>query len=80
LVRAVKANSSRWIHERWPELKAFAWQQGYGAFSVSHSAMAQVEKYIREQEEHHHRLSFEEEFLALLKRHNIEFDEHYLWK
>jgi putative transposase len=47
LVRVVKANSSRWIHERWPDRKKFAWQQGYGAFSVSHSVMPQVEKYIR---------------------------------
>jgi REP element-mobilizing transposase RayT len=79
LVREVKAKSSRWVHERWPEQRAFAWQGGYGAFSVSHSAAPQVERYINEQEEHHRNLSFEEEFRALLKRHEIEFDERYLW-
>ena len=80
LVRAVKANSSRWIHERWPERRKFAWQQGYGAFSVSESATAQVERYISEQEQHHRTLSFEDEFRALLSKHNIAFDERYLWK
>jgi REP element-mobilizing transposase RayT len=80
MVRAVKANSSRWIHERWPERGKFAWQQGYGAFSVSESVTAQVERYIREQEQHHRALSFEDEFRVLLKKHNIAFDERYLWK
>jgi REP element-mobilizing transposase RayT len=80
LVRAVKANSSRWIHERWPQRRKFAWQQGYGAFSVSESATSQVKRYIEEQEEHHRMLSFEDEFLVLLKKHNIAFDERYLWK
>jgi REP element-mobilizing transposase RayT len=79
LVRVVKANSSRWIHERWPERKRFAWQQGYGAFSVSESTASQVEKYIREQEEHHREFSFEQEFRVLLRKHNIEVDERYLW-
>jgi hypothetical protein len=78
-VRVVKANSSRWIHERWPERKRFAWQQGYGAFSVSESTASQVEKYIREQEEHHREFSFEQEFRVLLRKHNIEVDERYLW-
>jgi REP element-mobilizing transposase RayT len=80
LVRAAKANSSRWIHQRWPERLKFAWQQGYGAFSVSESATSQVERYIRTQEEHHRTLSFEDEFRELLKKHNIAFDERYLWK
>jgi putative transposase len=79
LVREVKANSSRWIHERWPGRRNFAWQGGYGAFSVSQSVAPGVEKYIREQEEHHRKISFEEEYRALLKKHGIEFDERYLW-
>jgi putative transposase len=80
LVRAIKANSSRWIHERWPERRKFAWQQGYGAFSVSESATPQVKSYIMAQEEHHRTLPFEDEFRVLLKKHNIAFDERYLWK
>jgi REP element-mobilizing transposase RayT len=80
LVRVVKANSSRWIHERWSARNTFAWQQGYGAFSVSRLASPQVEKYISDQEEHHRKFSFEQEFRTLLRRHNIEFDERYLWK
>jgi REP element-mobilizing transposase RayT len=80
MVRAVKANSSRWTNERWPERRRFAWQQGYGAFSVSESATARVERYIRDQEERHRAVSFEDEFRVLLKNHNIAFDERYLWK
>ena len=79
LVREVKANSSRWIHERWPQRKGFAWQGGYAAFGVSESATPAVESYIRNQEERHRKISFEQEFRALLKKHNIEFDERYLW-
>jgi putative transposase len=80
LVREVKAKSSRWLHEKRPTQEMFAWQGGYGAFSVSQAAAPDVEKYIREQQEHHRKFSFEDEFRALLKRHHIEFDERYLWK
>lgn len=81
VARVVKANSSRWVHEKWPgELRTFIWQQGYGAFSVSRSAIPDVERYIANQEEHHRKVSFQEEFLALIKRHGIEYDERYLWK
>jgi REP element-mobilizing transposase RayT len=79
LVREVKANSSRWVHERWPQRKGFAWQGGYAAFGVSQSAAPDVESYIRNQEERHRKISFEQEFRALLKKHNIEFHERYLW-
>jgi putative transposase len=80
IVRVVKANSSKWVHEKWPEHRTFGWQQGYGAFSVSRSGIKDVEDYITNQEEHHRKMSFQEEFTALLKRHGIEFDERYLWK
>jgi REP element-mobilizing transposase RayT len=80
LVREVKAKSSRFVHETWPERDRFAWQGGYGVFSVSQSAMGPVQKYIREQEEHHRKFSFEQEFRTLLKLHNVEFDQRYLWK
>ncbi|MGB9457980.1 MAG: IS200/IS605 family transposase [Bryobacteraceae bacterium] len=65
LLKAVKANSSRWIHEQFPAQKGFGWQAGYAAFSVSGSRAADVTKYIAEQQEHHRRVSFQEEFLAL---------------
>jgi REP element-mobilizing transposase RayT len=75
--RDIKAVSSKWIHQRFPELSAFAWQTGYGAFSVSKSNAPEVEKYIARQVEHHRRRTFEEEFVALLKRHGIEYDPRY---
>jgi REP element-mobilizing transposase RayT len=80
VVRVVKTNASRWVHESWPERCAFAWQTGYGAFSVSRSNEAAVARYIANQEEHHRRLSFQEEFIALLQKHGISYDPRYLWE
>ena len=74
LLRTVKANSSRWVHERSVTPRRFGWQEGYGAFSVSGSAAADVCRYIQNQEEHHRQRSFETEWITLLKRHGIEFD------
>lgn len=68
-MRVVKTNSSRRVHEQWPHRRAFAWQTGYGAFSVSRSNRDEVERYIANQEEHHKHVTFQEEFLAFLKRH-----------
>ncbi len=79
-LRVVKSNSSRWVKERWPERRSFAWQGGYGAFSVSESKRGAVIRYIQDQERHHRRISFQDEFLALLKNHGLEFDERYLWR
>ena len=79
-MRVVKTNSSRWVKERWPERLTFAWQGGYGAFSVSESNRGAVIRYIEDQERHHRRISFQEEFLALLKRHGVDFDERYIWR
>jgi REP element-mobilizing transposase RayT len=79
-LRIVKTNSSRWVKERWPQRRKFAWQGGYGAFSVSESRRAAVIQYIRDQAQHHRRISFQDEFLALLKNHRVEFDERYLWQ
>lgn len=78
-MRVVKANSSRWIHETWPQRRAFAWQTGYGAFTVSASSEQAVLDYIRAQEEHHRRISFQEEFVASLRKHGVPFDEKFLW-
>jgi len=78
VVRDVKAVSSRWVHEEIGNRK-FAWQEGYGAFTVSASQREQVRDYIARQEDHHHKRTFQEEYLDLLKRSGVEYDERYLW-
>jgi REP element-mobilizing transposase RayT len=80
MMRVVKANSSRWVHEQWPARESFGWQIGYGAFSVSESNADQVKEYIARQEEHHRRMTFQEEFVAFLKRHQIQYDPRYVWE
>jgi REP element-mobilizing transposase RayT len=80
VMRVVKTNSSRWIHESFPESSAFAWQTGYGAFSVSKSNVDAVTAYIDGQEQHHKTVTFQEEFLAFLKRHGISYDPKYIWE
>jgi hypothetical protein len=67
------------VHEKWPRRSAFAWQLGYGAFSVSKSNVPEVVDYIRRQEEHHHQFNYKQEFLALLRKHGVEYDERYVW-
>lgn len=79
IASAMKANSSRWIHENIVQCKGFDWQEGYGAFTVSKSAEEQVKKYIHEQEQHHKQWKFTEEFKALLEKHGIPYEERYLW-
>ena len=78
-VRVIKANSSLWVHES-RRRAAFAWRTGYGAFSVSRSQVQGVVNYIREQEQHHRRISFQEEYVTFLKRHGIAYDERYIWE
>lgn len=78
-LRLIKANSSKWIHETFPESSTFAWQAGYGAFSVSFSRLSHIKKYLKGQTEHHKTTTFQEEFLKFLKRHHMPFDERYLW-
>lgn len=78
-VNAVKANSSRWIHQNYRNARGFAWQEGYGAFSVSKSDEKRVIAYVRNQEKHHQKRTFQEEFVTLLDRHEIEYDVRYLW-
>jgi REP element-mobilizing transposase RayT len=79
IVGIIKANSSGWLHKHSRDHAAFAWQAGYGAFSVSRSNLDDVYKYIERQEEHHRTLSFHDEYIAFLKKHGIEFDEKYMW-
>lgn len=77
LMRHVKTRSSRWMHKS-RGVSAFAWQVGYGVFSVSQSQAEGVKAYIRRQPEHHAKRSFREELVALLKAHEVEYDEKYL--
>ena len=78
-VQLIKGGSSKWIHDTFPNQKKFAWQEGYGAFSVSASQVPKTMAYITNQKEHHRKKSFDEEFLELLKKHGIEFDPRYVF-
>ena len=77
LVKELKTSSNSLLKRNGQDY--FAWQVGYGAFSVSHSARDAVDEYIRQQESHHRKISFQDEFRQLLARHGIAFDEKYLW-
>lgn len=75
----IKANSSKWANDHKMRSRKFGWQEGYAAFSVSESQVPTVREYIQHQKEHHHKQTFQEEFVALLERHGIEYDPRYLW-
>jgi putative transposase len=77
VARDVKSNSSRWVHEKWNA--RFAWQTGYGAFTVSESNVLTVSRYIAMQKEHHETVRFQEEYVAFLKKNKIDYDERYIW-
>jgi hypothetical protein len=79
VMEKVKANSSRWIHVNRVLPRAFAWQRGYAAFSVSESNVERVFGYIANQEAHHRHVSFQDELRAFLRQHGVEYDERYLW-
>ena len=79
LMREVKTESSRWIHETFPRLGSFAWQEGYGVFSVSKSQEDAVKRYIAGQREHHRKEDFKSELLRLLRAHEIEFKPEYVF-
>ena len=76
----LKSLSSGWVHKSFPDFPNFAWQAGYGAFTVSSSKAPDVIAYIDAQAEHHRHRSFEEEFLDFLKRHGIEYDPQHMWE
>jgi len=78
LMRMVKANSSKWVNERTETRGRFGWQSGFGAFSVSESQLQAVIRYVSNQETHHRKISFQEEYRALLIRHGVDYDERYL--
>ena len=79
VLRVVKTNSSRWVHERYPARAAFAWQAGYATFTVSHSGIDRVRRYIANQDEHHRTESFQNEYRKSLERHGLTYDERYMW-
>jgi REP-associated tyrosine transposase len=72
--------TTSWVHETFPERQGFAWQTAYGAFAVSYSHLDRVKAYLARQAKHHRRRSFKEEFIQLLDRHDIDYDERYLWE
>jgi REP element-mobilizing transposase RayT len=78
-VKELKRSSSLWLKERDRAMCDFAWQAGYGAFSVSASNVEAVRDYIARQEEHHRKASFQDEFRAMLKKHGVTWDERYVW-
>jgi hypothetical protein len=77
-VQFLKGASSRWIHQTFHDLATFAWQDGYGAFTIGLSQIPDTVRYIKGQREHHRVKTFREEFVAFLNRHNVDFDERYL--
>ncbi len=78
-VHLLKGGSSKWTHETFAAMNKFAWQEGYGAFSIAVSGIDDTIAYINRQEEHHHTRTFEEEFVGFLKRHGIEYDSRYVF-
>lgn len=80
VIQEAKTETTKWLKTKSRETANFAWQSGYGAFSVSESNIPQVKDYIANQEEHHKTVSFQNEFRALCDRHNIELDERYVWE
>jgi REP element-mobilizing transposase RayT len=79
LVKSIKGDSSKWISQTWPSMREFRWQDGYGAFTVGHSQIADTIAYIKNQRQHHQRKSFEEEYKAFLKVHGIEVEDQYIF-
>jgi putative transposase len=79
LMRTVKSRSSKWVHETYPTLAAFSWQEGYSVFSVSKSQEEAVKAYIAKQAEHHSQEDFKSEHLRLLRAHGVAFDERYVF-
>lgn len=79
LMRTVKSRSSKWIHDGYPELRGFAWQEGYSVFSVSKSRETSVKSYIAGQREHHKKVDFRAELLRILHAHDMKFDERHVF-
>ena len=80
MLRKIKGGSSLWINKNHKLSTKFAWQEGYGSFSVSESSKNDVIKYIKSQKEHHKKTNFKEEFLLFLQKHNIKYNKKYIWE
>ena len=80
LIEEIKSHSSKWFKTKDPSLRNFYWQDGYGAFSVNPAEIGVVEAYIQNQHEHHRRKTFQEEYLAFLKKYGVDYDERYVWE
>ena len=78
-VQLIKGGSSKWVHDTFVDSRRFAWQEGYGAFSVNVSLLEETIRYIEGQAEHHERKTFQEEYIEFLRRHRIDYDERYVW-
>lgn len=79
LIENIKKGSSKWIKTKGNVYSDFAWQNGYGAFSIGRSAYENLRKYIQNQRDHHKKVSFEDEFRGFLKKYHIDYDEKYIW-
>ena len=79
-LQLIKGGSSKWVHDTFPEHRLFGWQVKYGAFAVSVSQLDRTIEYIKNQQDHHRKVSFQEEFLALLTKHRIAYDPRYIWQ
>lgn len=79
LVKEIKRGSTTWLKTQRPDLAEFAWQTGYGIFSIGASQVPTVRRYIVNQEAHHRSMSYQDEFRQLLARYRVPFDEHYVW-
>ena len=79
VVGEIKSDSSKWIKTKGDQYHDFYWQSGYGIFSVSESKVEDVKRYVENQEEHHKRISFQDEFRRICERHGVEIDERYVW-
>ena len=80
ILRDIKANSSKWIHATFPELRDFAWQRGYDVFAVSYLQKSKMSAHISKLTRHHNEMTYEEEFVALLRRYETEYDDRYLFE
>ena len=78
-IQLIKGGSSKWVSDTFPMLVNFSWQKGYGAFSISKSRLQDTISYIQNQEKHHQTRTFEEEYIAFLKKHGIDYDDKYVW-
>jgi putative transposase len=79
LVGDIKRDSSKWVKEKSRHFENFYWQEGYGAFFIGQSQISDVMKYIANQKEHHQKKDFKDEFRALLRKYEVEYDERYVW-